>query len=284
MSRQETIIIPSKTDIGALGNRINSETRKCHERINKEMAIKFPVAIYEPKVYRQGIQMFYHIFKAIEDSLSEEINKNTHYSDMLRKIWRPELSRTGRLHKDLMLFYGGRPAKFESPILKKQIQSTEHIKQIAIERPYLLLAYMHVLYLALFAGGQFMYPKVAQSKKLFPGASSKNFEAASSDGTNFFRFDVENPQKLRAAYKQDYELQTRNFLSEQEKEEVIEESKVAFDMICDGINEIESHNLNVLRQKTGFRTYAKSNFLVILLATLIVYCIVRAIVFRTPLY
>lgn len=284
MSRQETIVIPSKTDVGALGNRINSETRTCHEKINKEMAIKFPAAIYEPKAYRQGIQMFYHIFKAIEDSLSQEINKNTHYSAMLRNIWRPELARTERLHKDLMFFYNDHPEKFESPILEKQIQSTQHIRQLASEKPYLLLAYMHVLYLALFAGGQFMYPKVAQSPKLFPGSNPKNFQEIASKGTHFFKFDVENPQKLRAAYKQDYELQTRNFLSEQEKQEVIEESKKAFDMISDGLNEIQSHNLSILRQKAGLLAYLKSNYLLVALATLIIYCIARVFVSGAFLY
>ncbi|QPG75563.1 hypothetical protein FOA43_002918 [Brettanomyces nanus] len=184
----------------------------------------------DPKVYRQGIQMFYHLFRTIEECLYSEIAKDTRYSAMLSSIWKPSLARTDKLYQDLMFFYHEQPEKFSCPILKQQVQSVQHIRDVTAERPYLLLAYMHVLYLALFAGGRIMSSQVARSLNLFPQMEGKSFDEVAAMGTNLYRFEVDDPTELRMIYKRDYELQTRNFLTEKEKEEVIQESKIAFDI------------------------------------------------------
>lgn len=271
-------IIPAKGDVGALGNRINLETRSLHDTIDKLVTLKFAIAVRDPKVYRQGLQMFYHVFSAIEESLEREMNADTKYSAMLREIWRPALARRAPLHQDLMFFYKDQEQKFADPVLKQQIDAIEHIREVTKEKPYLLLAYMHVLYLALFAGGRIMSSQVTKSLRLFPQVPGKSFEDVVALGTNFFKFEVDDPMVLRQLYKRDYELQTRNFLTEAEKLEIIEESKGAFTMTTDGIREIERHNLQILRAKLSYQLVTKSYTISLALVMLLVIFLLKRLV------
>lgn len=269
MSPNQEIVIPAKSDLGALGNRINLATRQCHNKIDKLMTLKFALAVRDPKVYRQGVQLFYHLFRTIEDCLEIEMNRDTKYSTMLRAIWKPALARTSNIHSDLMFFYGD-SMKFDTPILKQQIQFVEIIRRNTAEKPYLLLAYMHVLYLALFAGGRIMFSQVAKSLRLFPQVEGRTRDEVVALGTNLFRFEVDDPMQLRAEYKRDYELETRNFLTEKEKEEILEESKTAFMMVMDGISEIEYHNMGRLSSKIGYQVVSNIRLIMIPVLMLVV--------------
>ncbi|VEU24050.1 DEKNAAC105188 [Brettanomyces naardenensis] len=268
---------PLPTDLAALGNRINVETRPYHQKIDKQVTLKFAIAVRDPKVYRQGIQLFYHLFKTIEECLSTEIARDSKYSAMLRDTWKPELARTDKLYSDLMFFYQDHPEKFVTPMIKQQIESCAHIRQVTSEKPYLLLAYLHVLYLALFAGGRIMSSQVAKSLKLFPQMEGRSVDEVVALGTNLFRFDVNDPQSLRIVFKSDYDLQTRNFLSESEKQDVIEESKLAFEITADGIKEIERHNLKRLQSKLSYQIVTNGRYLALLVVTLVGFWFARRI-------
>ncbi|KAF7999101.1 hypothetical protein HF325_006633 [Metschnikowia pulcherrima] len=79
-------IIPHKTDVGALANRKNMETRALHNKIDKLVTLKFAIALRNYRVYRQGLQSFYHVFATIEDCLFAELeNPNSEWRDTLRK-------------------------------------------------------------------------------------------------------------------------------------------------------------------------------------------------------
>lgn len=273
-------IIPAKTDVGALGNRINDETRSIHDKIDKMVTLKFAIAVRDPKVYRQAIQMFYHYFSAIEDCLERELNSNNRYTEMFKNIYKPEMLRREKLRQDLMFFYEGKPEKFEKPILQKQIEFTDYIRKTTAEHPYLLLAYMHVLYLALFAGGRIMSSKVAKSLRLFPQVEGKSYDEIVAQGTNFYKFDVEDSEILRIMYKRDYELQTRNFLTEDEKREIINESKYIFKETADGIREIEQHNLERIKGSIGYHVFTKGYYVLIALMVVLICYITKNIVFR----
>lgn len=273
-------IIPAKTDVGALGNRINKETRSLHDQINKLMTLKFAIAVRNPKVYRQGIQMFYHIFSAIEDCLEREMNRDTKYTEMFRNIYKPELLRRAKLYKDLMFFYDGHSENFEKPILTKQIEFCDYIRKTTFEHPYLLLAYMHVLYLALFAGGRILSSQIAKSLRLFPQVEGKSFEEIVEEGTNFYKFDVPNTEDFRVLYKRDYELQTRNFLSEEEKEEVINETKYIYKTLGESVKEIETHNLQKIKGSVAYHVFTKGYYVAMALLVLLTYFIAKQLLLR----
>lgn len=271
-------IIPAKNDVGALANRINMETRALHNQIDKMVTLKFALAVRDPKIYRQGIQMFYHIFSAIEDCLERELNGNNKYTEMFKAIYKPQMLRRQKLRKDLMFFYEGHPEKFEKPILTKQIEFSDYIRKTTAEHPYLLLAYMHVLYLALFAGGRIMSSQVTKSLRLFPMVEGKSYDEIVAEGTNFYKFDVEDMEVLRVIYKRDYELQTRNFLTEEEKEEIINESKFIFKETAEGIKEIENRNLQRIKGTIGYHVFTKGYYAVIAILLVLICYISKRIV------
>lgn len=272
-------IIPAKDDVGALANRINMETRTLHNQIDKMVTLKFAIAVRDPKIYRQGIQMFYHIFSAIEDCIERELTGNNKYTEMFKKIYKPEMLRRGKLYKDLMFFYNNHEEKFEKPILTKQIEFCDYIRKTTAEHPYLLLAYMHVLYLALFAGGRIMSSQVAKSLRLFPQVEGKSYDEIVSQGTNFYKFDVDDMEVLRIIYKRDYELQTRNFLTEEEKEEIINESKFIFKETAEGIKEIENHNLQRIKGSIGYHLFTKGYYAIMAILLVLICYIAKRIVF-----
>jgi heme oxygenase len=273
-------IIPTKDDLGALANRINMETRSLHNQVDKMVTLKFALAVRDPKIYRQGIQFFYHVFCAIEDCLEREMNNDTKYAEMFRQIYKPEMLRREKLYRDLMFFYNDHSEKFEKPILPGQIEFTDYIRKSTTDHPYLLLAYMHVLYLALFAGGRIMSSQVTRSLRLFPQVKGKSYEEYVSEGTNFYKFDVEDMEVLRIVYKRDYELQTRNFLSEEEKEEIINESKYIFKQVGEGIKEIENHNLQRIKGSVGYHVFTKGYYVVIAVMLVLLCYIAKSIALR----
>lgn len=278
-------IIPAKTDTGALANRINTNTQSLHDQVDKLVTLKFALAIRDAKVYRQGLQLFYHIFNAIEEILLKQIDPsnpnfvNGHYTEMFQSIYRPEMLRRENLYKDLMFFYGD-SSKFEKPILEKQKEFSDHIRKVCNDKVYLLLAYMHVMYLALFAGGRIMSSKVTRSLGLFPQVAGKSYEEISEQATNFYKFAVPDMEVLRVEYKREYELATRNFLTEDEKLEIVKESQYIFQMVSEGVKEIEKHNLERIAGSWGYHLITKGYTVGVALMILLVCWIVKLFVWK----
>lgn len=247
-------IIPLKTDIGALANRINMETRSLHNKIDKQMTLKFAIAMRDAKIYRQGLQSFYHVFQSIERALFREMEKSNpdEYTKIIKAVYKPEMLRTAKAEKDLMFYYNDRKEKFINPIMPEQIKFSNHIEEVTKQKPYLLLAYMHVMYLALFAGGRLMRSSLMKATGLFPQIPGHSHEDIVKMGVNFFTFDVEDEDFFRIIYKRDYELFTRNSLTEEQKLEIIDESKYIFEQNAKCVAELEQHNLAKIQQKWSY--------------------------------
>ena len=270
--------VPAPTDVGALANRINKETRTLHNKIDKMMTLKLALALRDPKIYRQGLQSFYHVFATVERCLTQQINANNEWSDMLNEIWKPEIARTEKCEQDLMFYYDDNREKFEKPIMPEQIEFVNHIVKSVHDKPYLLLAYLHVMYLALFAGGRIMRSSISRATGLFPQKNGLSHEEIVKLGTNFFTFDVADENLLRLVYKRDYELLTRSGLTEEQKLEVIEESKYIFEQNGKCVSELERHNLVRLSRKWSYITATKGYYVLMALLVLAVVYYVRRLV------
>lgn len=271
-------IIPSPTDVGALANRINKDTRTLHNKIDKMMTLKLALALRDPKIYRQGLQSFYHVFAAIEECLFEQFEADNEWSDLLKQIWKPEIARKAKAEQDLMFYYDDKLEKFSEPVMSEQIKFSNHIREVAQKKPYLLLAYMHVMYLALFAGGRIMRSSISRATGLFPQKEGMKHEDIIRMGTNFFTFDVADENSLRMIYKRDYELLTRTALSEEQKLEIIEESKYIFEQNGKCVSEIERHNMIRISKKWSYIIATKGYYALLFLATFAVMYYVRRIV------
>lgn len=271
-------IIPLPQDVGALGNRINAETRSAHNKIDKLMTLKFGLAIRDPKIYRQGLQSFYHVFKTVEECITRQIAESEEWGPMLQEIFKEPIRREPRARQDLMFYYGDLE-KFAEPIMPAQIEFSLHIRKVTSKKPYLLLAYLHVMYLALFAGGRLFRLQLAKATGLFPQVKGKTTAEVSELGTNFFKFEVEDEQLLRIAYKRDYELLTRNGLTEEQKQEVIDEAVYIFEQNAKCVTELEHHNLARLKGKWGYKAAIASYYAVIALMALLALHFFRKLVY-----
>lgn len=248
-------ILPLPTDVDALANRINSATRSAHNKIDRSVSTKFIVALRDGKIYRQGLQAFYHVFKHAEIVIDRLINdkESGKAGEILREFWNPLFARTEALELDLLYFYENHKEKFESPIREEQIKFVQHIHEVCEEKPHLILAYCHVMYLALFAGGRLMKSSLSKATGIFPTMPGQTVEDVSKNGTHLFKFDYEDDESLRLSYKRDYELATRLNLTELEKLDIIEESKYIFDQNFKMIEELEIHNRQKITGKLSYK-------------------------------
>lgn len=269
-------IIPQPTDVGALANRINIETRSLHNKIDKMVTLKFALALRDYKIFRQGLQSFYHVFATVEDRLLEVFaDEKNEWRELLQGVWKQEMARKGRGQQDLLFYYDDRKEKFIKPIMPEQIAFVEHIRRVTNEKPHLLLAYLHTMYLALFAGGRVMRLSITKATRLFPQKDGLLHEQIVALGTNFFRFDVPDETTFRHLYKRDYELLTRNALTEQQKVEIIEESKYIFEQNSRCIAELERHNMARLRNKWLYYLFTRGYYVLIAVVLLVLFVMVR---------
>lgn len=264
-------ILPAKNDVGALANRINLETRGLHDKVDKMVTLKLAIALRNHKVYRQGLQCFYHVFASIEKALYKQLELDDEWSEMLKQVWKPEIARAGRAEDDLLFFYDDHKEKFINPIMPAQIEFSNHILEAAAEKPYLLFAYLHTMYLALFAGGRIMRSSIVKATGMYPHKDSLSHDQIVKMGTNFFSFDVPDEDLLRIMYKRDYELVTRNGLTEAQKTEIIEESKYIFSQNAKCITELESHNLEKLSGSWTYFLATRGYYAVIILLCILVF-------------
>lgn len=273
-------ILPLATDIGALGNRINFNTRSEHNSINRTITLKFAIAIRDARIYRQGIQAFYHVFRTVEELINKELSQEplSKTGEILKQIWRPEIARTAALEQDLMFFYGNDRSKFEHPIRQEQIDFVQHIYDAYKEKPHILLAYCHVMYLALFAGGKIMLSSLTRASGVFPRLDGKTTEEVSSFGTNLFKFQVEDDEVLRLDYKKAYELATRNALTEQEKLDIIDESKEIYKRNVMVVQELERHNREKITSKLTYKVFNYGYYVAVALLLLITAWALRRVV------
>ncbi|CAN3355121.1 heme-binding protein Hmx1p [Diutina catenulata] len=271
-------MIPAKTDVGALGNRINDETRAAHDKIDKMVTVKFALAMRDYKIYRQGLQAFYHVFHAIEDALDNQFTKDDEWTPLIQSVWRPEVARGKKAQQDLLFYYDDKMEKFATPIMPEQIKFAAHIREVCDAKPYLLFAYMHVMYLALFAGGRLMRSTFAKATGLYPQRKGLTHADIVKMGANFFTFDVPNENELRFEYKREYELATRNNLTEEQKQEIIDESKYIFEQNARVVQELEAHNMARLKQKWQYQAITKGYYVVLTSLVFVVFLYLRKVV------
>lgn len=269
--------IPSPTDIGALANRINFETRDFHNRINAYMSIRLAIALRHGFIYRQGLAAFYHIFGAIEAEIDHLLaieksiatTKQLKTKKILQKFYVDEFRRKDRIYEDLTLLYypefqGNNDqltAFLDSDLFTNEsVELTNFVRYIhetTANEPCTILAYCHVLYLALFAGGKIMKSDVLKNVGLFPNFKHLSSSELANRGSNFYKFSEEGTAdvdlRLRWEYKTNYELSTREELSEPEKQEIIKVSKDIFVLLENTIAEIGQRNKSELMGTFSFK-------------------------------
>lgn len=285
-------ILPLPNDTGALANRINDATRSYHNQINSLINLKIVFALRDYRIYRQGIQSFYHVFRTFEECWKLEMEKaatdekkpsdgetTADIYHILSEVWTPAIARTEPLERDLDFYYANDRSKYQTPVMSEQVAFVEHIRKITAEKPHLLLAYGHVMYLALFAGGRILRSNIMKSTGLFPQIDGLTTEEVATKGTNLFRFQVDDEDNLRASFKTKFELQTRNNLTEQEKREIMEEAQEIFRRNIACISEIEKHNRQLVLRKYSYKAFKGAKILLLALVAFMVFFFLKRVAF-----
>ena len=167
--------------------------------------------------------------------------------DRVRALDSTELRRLESLEKDMHYFYGGanwRDRIQASPAAKAYVA---RVKEVAQTKPYLMIAHQYTRYLGDLFGGQMM-----------GGMAKRSLNLQNDDGTSFYTFDdIPNTYKfITEWYQRLNDLQ----LTDEQKQEIVDEANLVFDLNIDVLQELEGSSLkamltlaiNSFKEKLGF--------------------------------
>ncbi|KAF8534113.1 hypothetical protein BDD12DRAFT_757981 [Trichophaea hybrida] len=210
--------------------------RDLHDSVNVLVVQRFMLGLRDYRLYREGILSFYHVYAAFERTWANLLSNPTgiqpHIYTALRALSDPRLSRAPGIALDLAYMYGAEGFDPECAPETTEVQAcVVHIEKTLHEKPHLMVAYAHIYYMALFAGGKILLRQLFAAKDFFPiNPPAGSYDEAMAFGTNMFMFpSVEKgkAESLRVKFKDAMETVEEAF-SEEEKTEIIQEARAIF--------------------------------------------------------
>lgn len=200
-------------DTSLLTDEINAATRSIHNELHQVSNLKLVMAMRDHTLYREYIRSFYWVYRTLEEEIA------TSELPSLAKIGAMDILRTQAIDRDLKFWYGPAfPEVIAYPKSKLERQVIEHIRSLGRRSPESLLAWSHVMFLALFAGG-----KVIRSKVL----RSLGFMRNSKDGAGADMYAFPDPEQLRVDVKKIIN-EAGAIMSLEERARVVDESVEVF--------------------------------------------------------
>ncbi|CAZ83852.1 unnamed protein product [Tuber melanosporum] len=217
----------------SLSQQINAATREGHDRVNVMIMNRLSLGLRDYKLYREGIFSFCQVYRAFEDAwmaaISSEATTDPRIKTALQNLYSLPLLRAPQLFKDLEYFSD--QETHHMALLKWPVRAeyVSHIKRVLSQKPHLVIAYTHNYYMALFAGGKILKHQISQARGFFPGRGNMTAEECKAAGMNLFSFEVPKGKEdsLRSGFKGALE-DIQSTLTDEERTEIIEESKVIF--------------------------------------------------------
>ena len=207
---------------------LDDGTRKSHSIAqNTQFVSGFFKGLADRESYKALITSLYFVYQAMEkamDSSEEEGVKTLDY---------PTLRRLESLEKDMDYFYGEKwqdDTIEPSPAAKAYVA---RIQEIAETKPYLMIAHQYTRYLGDLFGGQMM-----------GGMASRSLSLENGDGTAFYTFDDIPSTKdfITEWYTSLNELD----LTQQQKEDIVDEANLVFDLNIDVLQELTGSPLKAI--------------------------------------
>lgn len=224
---------PSKatTDVNprleGLALMLDDGTRKSHSMAeNTRFVAGFFKGLADPDSYRALLTSLYFVYEAMEkamDNSTEERVKTLDY---------PSLRRVESLQKDMDFFYGEKWQEDiqPSPAAKAYVA---RIQEIAETKPYLMIAHQYTRYLGDLFGGQMMSNMARRSLSLENG-----------DGTHFYNFeDIPSAKDFITLW---YTSLNELELTQQQKEEIVDEANLVFALNIDVLQELSGSPLKAM--------------------------------------
>ncbi|KAF3932895.1 hypothetical protein ABW19_dt0208732 [Dactylella cylindrospora] len=242
---------PSSTKDISLGDEINYKTASLHHELNMIIMSRLPLGLKDPRAFHEGLMSFSVLYAAFEASLDAHIRSSSTPSRtraILENVYIPAIHRAAAFEGDLNRYEEENKDEKDEPKINKSSPArayvTEYVRQTTTEQPHLLLAYIHCLYMALFAGGQHIKAAIARAairKLALAQHQTVPEEAKTAPGIAIFAFEgrstkeeLELRQKLRDGLRASEEL-----LTPKERAEVLNESCEVFKLTRRLVDELD---------------------------------------------
>lgn len=217
-----------------LALQLDDGTRKSHSVAeNTAFVTGFFKGISQPESYRNLLTSLYYVYKAMEEDAFD-----TTQDERVKKLDDRELRRLEALQQDMAYFYGDNgdwkntiPAP--TPATKKYVARIQQLIDNSNDS-YLLIAHQYTRYLGDLFGGQMMGGMAQRTMKL----------PADGSGVAFYQFDsIDNTKDYITDW---YQRLNDLDLTEEQKEKIVDEANLVFELNIGILEELEGSPLTAL--------------------------------------
>jgi heme oxygenase (biliverdin-producing, ferredoxin) len=205
-----------------LATMLREGTKKAHTMAENVGFVKcFLKGVVEKNSYRTLVANFYYVYSAMEEEM-EKLRQHP----VVSKIYFPQLNRKHSLEQDLHYYYGAN-WRNEIKLSPAGEAYVNRIREVAANRPELLVAHSYTRYLGDLSGGQIL-------KKIAQRAMNLN-----ENGTAFYEFEGISDEK---AFKNEYRQAMNDLpVDEASAEQIVDEANDAFKMNMKLFQELEGN-------------------------------------------
>lgn len=234
-----------------MNDRIAAETKVLHERNNRLASLKMVMALRTGETWREYVRTFYWLFLCFEEEARKvRETGSSRLAKAFETVHDPLLLRTQKIREDLEFYYGGDESIYKDCGSAEGKAYIAHIHHITETSPVRLMAYLSVMYLGLFAGGQIIRSKIVKRTGFYPAKPGMTHADVVEHGTNIFQFDTPDTIHLKKTYRARFDRVCLEYLTDQERDEVCAEAKEIFIRNERLIASVDVHSTFVLVLKT----------------------------------
>ncbi|KAE8151587.1 hypothetical protein BDV25DRAFT_128662 [Aspergillus avenaceus] len=230
-----------------LPTTIRAVIKEPHGTVNRMNTARIPLCLppraTSPTLYTMGFSRYVQMYLGLEEAWNAQIgdpyeetegashNDSSLMADeqrvrtLLRQIYMPELLRTRRIEADLRQL----TALSDTPLMSDANTGTEfrqYINERGTQKPHLLLAYVWVLYSAMFNGGRWIRGLLFRAGPEFWGLSSKELSADYFPAPLSF-WQVDDYEKVKGEFRSRV-VNADSLLTATERQEVLDETLEIF--------------------------------------------------------
>ncbi|KAK6438260.1 hypothetical protein LTR95_005539 [Oleoguttula sp. CCFEE 5521] len=237
----------------SLSTEINTSTRVVHAELNKLITARIPLALpphaKDTSLYALGLSVFARIYIEIEEALDtladqHALERADHSRAVVRWLIRLRshgLARKSRLQYDLQSLGASTPP----PRVQIALRAIgDNIDNFVHDKPHSLIAYMWVMYMAIFSGGRHIRKELSRagpgfwpSPKSF--ASMGSFSDLSQPGYTFLSFDGDDDgEAIKVGFKARL-AEGDALLTVEERREAVEAADELFGLCIDIVSALD---------------------------------------------
>lgn len=150
----------------SFSKQMRKATRDVHKISDTLVNAKIAFGLSNNKVWADGLQIFYEIFRFLEEHTPVE--------------WLPTEYHRAKAFESDLAFYLGEEWQSEYTVRESVHKYLNHLEEISEKNPKLLIAYVYHLYMGLLSGGQILQKKRKLMNKIVrgndDGCAVTNFE------------------------------------------------------------------------------------------------------------